>query len=685
MPRQHARLVAYGFVVVMSLTTVPVPRGRSQSTGPDLRDLTNKSLEDLMNVTVTSASKKEEKLSRTAAAVFVITQADISRSGATNIPDLLRMVPGLDVGEINGSTWAISSRGFNAQFSNKLLVMIDRRVVYTATFAGVFWDTLDLPLEDIERVEVIRGPGGTTWGANAVDGVISIFTKKASQSKGGMVSAGGGNIQQGFGVAQYGGDAGPATDYRIYAKYFNQYQMSDPTGSDGADGWHALRGGFRTDSTLTSKDSLMFEGDLSNGREGEFGYALPSVTTPALLPVSEQVTWSNGSLETRWDHKLNPQSETSLQFSFNRFIRRDPLNPELRDTFNLDFQHHLAVGRRQDIVWGGGYELTKDDIGGSLTVAMNPVSRDLQVFDGFAQDQIALLPNRLYLTVGTKLEHNDYTGFELMPSARASWGLSDHDMLWAAVSRALRAPSRNDTNLLVNVGSFFEPDGTPVLLRVLGNPNFQDEKLIAYEAGYRASISDHLSIDLAAYYNDYDRLETLEPSSTFFEPTPLPAHLVETSMYENRMYGEAHGLEIAANWRVADRWTLSPGYAFEQIHMHTDPTSRDMVTPLFVENGAPHNSAQLRSHFDLPRGLAWDTSVYYVDPLTNQGYSAMVVIPGYTRLDSGVTWQLREHLSLSVVGQNLLRERHLEFEDVFGSLQSGEIKRSGYAKLTWRF
>jgi iron complex outermembrane recepter protein len=291
-------------------------------------DLTTLNIEDLMNVKVTSASKKEQKLSRTAAAIFVISQEDIRRSGATNIPDLLRMVPGMDVGQINGSTWAISSRGFNAQFSNKLLVMIDGRIVYTPYFAGVYWDTLDVPLEDIDRIEVIRGPGGTIWGANAVNGVISIFTKKAGDTHGGMVEAGGGNIDAGFGTAQYGAKAGKATDYRVYTKYSNQNQMLDLNGLDGADGWHMLRGGFRTDSVLSSKDTLTVEGDMYSAREGELGFVLPSITSPSYAPVSEEINLSGGFLQSTWNHSYSDRSDSSLQVSFVPYRRGDPQEPE---------------------------------------------------------------------------------------------------------------------------------------------------------------------------------------------------------------------------------------------------------------------------------------------------------------------------------------------------------------------
>ena len=349
-------------------------------------DLANKSLEDLMNIKVTSVSKKEQKLSRTAAAIFVITAEDIRRSGATSIPDVLRIVPGLDVGQINGSTWAVSARGFNQQFSNKLLVMIDGRVVYTSLFAGVLWDNIsDFPLDDIARIEVIRGPGGTIWGANAVDGVINILTKEPAETRGGLVVAQGGNIDQESGMIQYGGELKKGTDYRVYTKYFNRTNLLDLNGQNGEDGWHQLRGGFRMDSVLSSRDSLMVEGDITTGREGELGFVLPSITSPGYLAESEQINIANGSVESVWKHVYSPRSDSSLQVSFDRDKRDDPQNPEARDTLDFDFQHHIALGGRQDFVWGLGYRYTTDLILGSLTVSENPPAAPIRFSTDFSR------------------------------------------------------------------------------------------------------------------------------------------------------------------------------------------------------------------------------------------------------------------------------------------------------------
>jgi len=601
-----------------------------------LVDLTSLSLEDLMNTKVSSVSKTEKKLSRTASAIFVITAADIARSGATNIPDLLRMVPGVDVAQINGNTWAISVRGLNGQFSHELLVLVDGRNVYTPTFGGVLWDTLDLPLEDIERIEVIRGPGATVWGANAVNGVINIITKKAAQTQGGMLVAGAGNLDQGFGTAQYGGGLGKNTNYRVFTKYFNQDHLPAAGGGVGFDGWHLLRGGFRTDSQLSGKDNITFEGDLYAGHEN----------SPETPNINVKVPLSGGVLSSTWDHVVSARSDTRLQISFDRYKRNDILT-ETRHTAAVDFQHHYLWGDRQDIVWGGGYRFTTSNT--VATLSSIPPHLNMQLFSAFFQDEVALVPERVYVTLGTKLEHNQYTGFNLMPSARVSWTPSTRQMFWAAISRAERTPAEFDNSV---------------------SPNFKDEGAIAYEAGYRTTIGRDLSIDVATFYTTYDHQRTTEP-------TPAPAALLFT--FQNLMHGEAHGFEIAANWKVTDRWSLSPGYAFEQIHMHLKAPSQDTSSVFEDEGSSPVHSAQVRSHVNLRHDVSWDVSVYFVDRLKSGG------APAYTRLDTGLTWRWTEALSMSVVGQDLWKDRHLEFVDNAGRVRSTLMKRSVYAKLTWQF
>ena len=641
-------------------------------------DLTQVSIENLMDMEVTSVSKKDQKLSQVASAIFVITQEDIRRSGATNIPDLLRMVPGMNVAQINANTWAISGRGLNGEFANELLVMVDGRAVYTPTTGGVFWDVLDFPLEDMERIEVIRGPGGSVWGANAVNGVINILTKNASETKGVMLVAGGGNLDHGFGTAQYGGSVGNNFDYRVYSQYLNQGQMPSLTGQDGGDGWHMLRGGFRADGTLSSKDSLTVQGDMYTGNENNPTTTLPSITSPGLIDTDIPVALSGGFIQSIWNHTFSGRSETTLMMSYADYERDDQLR-EGRETVNIDFQHHISWGSRQDFVWGLGYWYSDSHSHGDLFVSLNPSSLGSDSFNSFVQDEITLIPSRFFLTVGTKLEHNYYTGFALMPSARASYELDQHNMIWAAVSRAERTPDATDASIRLDVAGFPGPGGTPVLISVLGNPQIKNEGLIAYEFGYRTTVAKRLSFDLAAYYNDYSNQESTEPSTPFFEATPAPAHLVLPSTYENLIYGETHGIEIAANWKITDRWTLSPGFDFERIHMHASPLSQDTQTAPETNGSDPHVQAQLRSHFELSPRWTWDASAYFVDRLIAQN------VPSYTRLDTGMSWRWNEGLSLSLVGQNLLGDHHLEFIDSTAASRSTEIKRSAYVKLSWRF
>jgi iron complex outermembrane receptor protein len=642
------------------------------------KDLGNKSLEDLMNIEVTSVSKKEQKLSQIASAIFVITPDDIRRSGATNIPDLLRMVPGVDVAQINGSTWEISSRGFNSQFANKLLVLIDGRTVYSPLFSGVYWDVQDVPLEDIERIEVIRGPGATVWGANAVNGVINIITKSAKETQGGLVTAGGGTHESGLGVAQYGGKVRQATSYRIFVKGFDYNSFPSLSGQDGHDGSDLLHGGFRTDSTLSKQDSLTVQGDLYEGSEGEIVRTV-ALTPPfgQVLPLSGSV--SGGNVLGRWNHTFSPHSDTSLQVYFDRTERNRVIEQEGVNTFDIDFQQHVGWGSRQDFVGGVGYRFFSYATTGSLTASFNPASQGRQIFTSFLQDEITLKPERLYLTIGAKLEHNDFSGFEFQPSARIAWNVTKDDMLWAGYSRARRTPSPVDRGINFGFAAFPGPGGVPVLLNAQGSPNTVSENLDAFEAGYRAQLRANISLDVSTFYNRYGDLTTFEPGPPFVGLNPLPPHLDIPTIFANQMHGESHGIEMAVNWKATNRWTLSPGYAFERIHLQTNPGSQDTTSVSTGEGNSPHIEAQLRSNLALPRKLEWNASAYFVDRLPAQQ------VPSYTRLDTGITWRASEHLAVSLVGQNLLKDHHLEAHSSDQSEFSSLIKRSVYAKFAWQF
>ena len=661
-------------IQLLILLAIALPAWPQQKT----EDLTSKSLEDLMNMEVTSVSKKEQKLSRTASAIFVITQEDIRRSGATNIPDLLRMVPGMNVAQINANTWAINVRGFNEQFANELLVMVDGRSLYTPSFGGVYWDTLDLPLEDIERIEVIRGPGGAIWGGNAVNGVVNIITRKAGDTSGVLITSGAGNLDQGFATAQYGGSLGGNVYYRVFTKYNNTYHLPNLNGQDGGDGWNMLRGGFRLDAQLAPKDSLLVQGGFYTSRQGEPSTVLPTIVSPP-QNVEEQAGLTGWYLQTVWNHSYSDRSEINFQAYFDRYTHDDPQLPESRDTLNLEFQHHFQPDDRHDIVWGGQYLYTADAFNNTLRIAADPSQRRLQLFSAFLQDEIALVLNRVYFTLGAKLEHNYYSGSDVMPNVRVAWSLRERHMLWAAVSRGIRTPARSDTEIRENLGGSSVSGGIPVETSDFGNPHLKDEDLIAYELGYRTTVSPRLFLDFAAFFNSYGHQKTIEPGMPFLETTPQPVHIVQPFTYKNLMHGEGHGLEVFANWKATNRWTLSPGFAFERIHMHLDPTSNDTESVRDAEGSSQVQSAQLRSHFEPAQNLSWDASVYFVGRLMDQA------VPSYTRLDTELTWRLADAASVSLVGQNLARDSHLEFLDSANSVSSTLVKRAVFAKFTWKF
>jgi iron complex outermembrane receptor protein len=637
-------------------------------------DLTQVSIENLMNMEVTSVSKKEQKLSQVAAAIFVITPEDIRHSGATNIPELLRMVPGLNVAQINANTWAISARGFNFQFASKLLVLIDGRAVYTPLFGGVNWDTQDVPLEDIERIEVIRGPGGAVWGANAVNGVINIITKKSGETLGVLVTGGGGTQAQGFGTLQYGGKITRSTSYRIFTSYQNNNHFLDLNGQNAEDGWHLLHGGFRADTKLSEKDTLTTQGDVYTGSEGAI-IVHSILFPPDNVNVDRLTTFSGGNILGRWNHIFSSRCDTTMQFYFDKYRRSGPSATDVRDTIDFDFQSHMVLGTRQDLIWGLGYRHSVDDTEGTVDQTFVPPDSSKQFFNLFVQDQITLKPSRTYLYVGAKLENSYFTGFDLEPSVHLAWTPSARRTFWAGISRASRTPTRRDVGLDAVLAAL--PGPSEVVL--LGDPNTESEHVIAYELGYRAQPTEQFSIDLTAFVNTYHNLESTEPQPSFIEPGSVPPLLVFPKLLDNKLHGTTNGVEVSLKWKVTNRWTISPGYSFLQMHLHTDATSLDTTSVADAEGSNPTHQAQLRSHVELRRGLAWDANAYFVGRLPAQS------VPSYTRLDSQMTWRLGESLSLSVVGQNLIQDHHVEFNDAFQSVNSSQVKRSAYAKLTWQF
>ncbi len=676
-PRPLRVLVVAGTTcaVVMSPATDGWPDDAGQSRAGST-DLTELSLEALMDIEVTSVSKKTEKLSEAAAAIYVVTQEDIRRSGATSIPEALRMVPGLEVARIDANKWAVTARGFNGEFANKLLVLVDGRPVYTPLYAGVYWDVQDTVLADVERIEIIRGPGATLWGANAVNGVINIITKNAKDTQGGLVSGGAGSEERGFGTLRYGGKLGEDAAYRVYGKYFSRDDSVDASGHRTSDEWDMGRGGFRIDWDVSASDSLTFLGDIYNGDLRET-LDVPSLLPPFVSSVDGTVDVSGGNVLARWNRVFSEDSDLALQLCFDRSERKRRVLEEVRDTVDLDFQHRFALGDRHDIVWGLGYRYTADNLDNSFTVSFDPDSRSDTLITAFVQDEIALVRDRLRLTVGSKFEHNDYTGFEIQPNVRLLSTPHERHTLWAAVSRSVRTPARSNDDIRINFATFPAPDGSTNVMAIFGDDDFDSEELVAYEAGYRVEPTDNLYLDVAAFYNVYANLLTKEPDVPFFELSPSPPHLVIPLRFDNRMDGETYGAEIAAGWNVTEFWKLAAGFTYLDVSLEPDSSSADIEAES-AEGFDPRHQFHIRSYLDLPHNVEFDTALYYVDSLPAQDVSS------YVRLDVRLGWRPTENLDLSLGIQNLLDGHHKEYGLAEGA-RATEAERAVYGKVTWRF
>ena len=665
------RVLRRSCIGIMFSALVGIPASAQET-----KDLGTTSIEDLMNIEVSSVSKKEQKLSRVAAAVFVITQQDIRRSGATSLPDLLRMVPGLDVAQVNSSTWAISSRGFNDQVSNKLLVLIDGRTVYSPLFSGVFWDVQQLPLETIDHIEVIRGPGAAVWGANAVNGVINISTKKAEDVQGGELSVGAGTYDKGFGTVQYGGKLGRGASYRTFVNAFDRNHLVGTSRNDGEDEWHSYRTGFRVDSGIHDKNSITCQGDAYRGSEVEIVDSLTSLDSPQPRTVIQQQRFAGWDVLASWNRTFSKTSESTLEIYFDRTNRADT-SAEGRSTAEIDFQHHIAWGTRHDFVWGLGYRHTSDDLRNTLRIALMPATASLQLFSSFLQDEMTLVRDRVYFTIGAKFEHNRYTGFGFQPDASIIWLINRQDMVWASISRSLRTPSRAEEDIRFNQGVFLGPNGLPILISLFGG-GLKDETLLADQIGYRTQLSPRLSVDLTAFYNSYADLASHEVGSPFFEGQPAPAHLVLPIRISNQLEGETHGAEMGLNWKPLDRLTFSASNSYLQMHIRAAPGSTDASSQK-LNGSSPREQAQFRVHAQLAAQWSLDTSLYFVGSLR------ALQIPSYERLDAGLTWKFGENAFFSVVGQNLLHDHHLESKGENQVVLSSLVKRSVYAKFNWRF
>jgi iron complex outermembrane recepter protein len=639
-------------------------------------DLNNASLEDLMNIKVTSVDKKDQKMSQAGAAVYVISQEDIRRSGMHSIPDLLRIVPGVDVAQIDSHTWAISIRGFNYQYATKVLVLIDGRTVYSPLFSGVFWDMQDVPLEDIERIEVIRGPGGTVWGANAVNGVINIITKSSKQTQGELLVAGTGTEQCADTLLEYGGTAGQAGTYRIFGRYFQNNGSHPANGVQGDDGWHGSHGGFRSDWDLSSQDELTVQGDFFGTSEAQPITTLISTELPDLFTFNDKAKSEAEIILTRWKHTFSDGSGASLQLYYDRNRRSDQGTAASLNTGDFDFQYHFQAGARNDLVAGGGYRILDLNFTSGYSLGYNVNHRTENLFNVFVQDEVRISKS-VTLTVGSKFEHNSFTGFEYEPSAQLVWTPSRHQTVWSSVSRAIRQPALFDTGLIYDAATLPLPGAGFGLIQILGGKT-DAETLVDFEAGYRAELSRRVSIDVTLFSSRYRHLETSEPGTPYFTLSPGPPHFVLPYHFSDLSYANDYGVEFFARWNPGKRWQISPGYSYLDMNLKFNPTSQDTFDRGFP-GLSPKHQFQVRSNLNLPHHMEWDASLYYVSELWSGP------VPAYARLDTRVGWHTGESVEFSVSAQNLLAPRHVEFWTPFPGVIPTYAQRSIFAKITYRF
>jgi iron complex outermembrane receptor protein len=623
-------------------------RGTAQpATNPSrVEDLSGLSIDQLGQLQVTSVAKSPEALSDAPAAIYVITHDDIIRSGAISIPEILRLAPNLNVVQTSASNYIITARGFSGNaadqnFADKLLVLIDGRSVYTPLYSGVYWDMQDVPPEDIDRIEVISGPGATLWGANAVNGVINIITKKSGDTQGGVIDLAAGSLGSSLTV-QYGGRINDDLTWRAYVKSFTEYDTVSGAGARADDGWSKPQGGFRFDWTPSDLDTVTFQGDAYNGEEAQQGLPDQNIT--------------GGNLVGRWNHAWQNGSNLQVQAYYDQADRGTPDDNGhfILDTYDLDVQHSFDLGARNALVWGGGLRLSHYTIDGTATLLFAPPSRWLDLSNAFVQDTFSVT-RTLKLIAGLKLEDDPYSGLAVLPDLRLSWKPMDAILLWGAVSRAIRSPTPFDRDVVEKVG-------TETFLT--GGPDFEPETLTAYELGGRFQLASRLSVSISAYYNAYDDLKTIEPAPATFIPL----------RWANMMQGYTYGFEAWGEYRATPWWRLVASFDDLEEHL-TFKTGASGLLGVAQAGDDPEHQATLRSSMDLGHHVTWDADLRYVSALPDPG------VPAYVELNTRIGWNINDHVQLSLSGFNLLHAYHLEFP----ASEANAVPRSFVAELRLHF
>jgi iron complex outermembrane receptor protein len=628
-------------VALLGLALLPGAGAHAQS----IEDLQHMSISDLVNVDVSSVTKKAQALKDAPGSIYVITHDDIIRSGATSIPEMLRLAPNLFVAQTSSSGYTVTARGFSGNngdqsFTNKLLVLIDGRSVYTPLYSGVYWDMQDVPADNIDRIEVISGPGATLWGANAVNGVINIITRKASETQGAMIDIGGGGLVQ-QGTVQYGGRLGGDINYRVYAKATYGEDLVTSTGAKADDHWKHPQAGFRFDWAPHDGDVVTLEGDGYRGAHAQDG------------APDELIAGAN--LVSRWTHTWQDGSALQAQAYYDHAERgtQDGGGFFRVDTYDLDVQHSFSLNRRNDIVWGGGVRDADYTINGTSTLFFVPASRQLILADLFAQDSVTITKT-VKLILGLKFEEDPYSGLAILPTVRLSWKPTDSTLIWASASEAIRTPTPFDRDVVEKFGG---------IVGLAGNTNFQPEKLDALELGGRFQPIDRASLSISTYYNEYNDIRTIEPAPGGFFPLS----------WGNGLRGDTYGVEAWGDYRLADWWRMTATINLMHEHLTFKQGASGIIGPSQAGDD-PTAQASLRSSMNLGSAVTLDGALRYVSALPNPA------VPAYAELNLRLGWNVTPRLQIALTGSNLLHERHLEFP----APAAYAVPRSAFIELRWR-
>ncbi len=658
---------------LLAATTAPYAFSDiDQSTNP-AKQLT---LEELGNVQVTTVSKEPEQIWKTAAAIYVITNEDIQNSGATTIPEVLRLAPGVEVAQIDSHQWSVGIRGFGSNLTRDILVLIDGRTVYTTLLAGTYWEVQNVMLQDVDRIEVIRGPGGTIWGPNAVNGVINIITKTSKDTHGALINAGGGNVDQGFFNARYGGGNGKTFDYRIYALGFDRGPEFHTDGNN-FDAWRAAQAGFRTDWTKNDRDSFTFQGDIYDEGAGQYVTAT-TYAPPYSQNVDKTAPLAGGDILGRWQRVQGEGKDIQLQAYFTRSNRDQANFDNDENTFDVDFMDRFRLGTRQQFSWGGGMRFTHEHDAVVVSgLTFTPENRTDNLLTGFFQDDIGLVQNRLTLSLGTKILHTNFTDLQWQPSVRLLWTPTDHQTVWAAFTHAVRTPSDAEENFSLAGFIGIAPGGIPFFARFNPNHHFRPEELNGYELGYRRMLVRTLYFSIASFFNHYGDLFSEDVTGApFLETNPAPTHILLPAQFGNGLVGTTKGVEIAPEWRPVNYWRLVATYSFLQMNLQKATNSEDIGTAPIFAGSSPRHQATLQSNLDFAKRFHFNLTSRYVSALP-----AIKVHP-YITGDARLAWELNHQVEFSVVGQNLFQPYHFEYAGSDPGPPVG-IRRAVYAQITW--